>query len=276
MKDFFFDLDGTLLGKSRVMHPASVRALNSLHERGCRLFICSGRSPAFLKELLPQIPFDGFVGCAGGAIVINGKTVYENDLDRKLVSRILRAFDDAGAAYSIENSEGTWMNEAMRISFKKRSEERIRLSPSLREPLLREAASPSWKLLSDFDAVHSRIPKISFTAPSSVAEKLFPELEEYFHIVVFGHNGSMLSAELDSRSFTKADGMRFVLDWFGGQLSETAAFGDSMNDLQMIEAAGLGVVSELSPPELLSKTPYTFADPDRGGIAAALQTLRLI
>ena len=49
-KSMFFDLDGTLLGNSRVLHPDTRRELARAKERGDRIYLCSGRPPVYLRN----------------------------------------------------------------------------------------------------------------------------------------------------------------------------------------------------------------------------------
>lgn len=54
------------------------------------------------------------------------------------------------------------------------------------------------------------------------------------------------------------------------------AFGDSMNDYQMIEKVNKGIVFEGAKEKLLDISYDTFIDPDQDGIALSLEKLGLI
>ena len=49
-------------------------------------------------------------------------------------------------------------------------------------------------------------------------------------------------------------------------MKDTIAFGDSMNDFQMISEAAYGVVSYLAPDKLKAIADDTFEEPDDDGI----------
>lgn len=276
-KYFFFDLDGTLLGRSRVLHPQTRQALNRLHADGHRLFLCSGRSPAFLEDALPEVPFDGIVGCAGGCIVVNGQTIFENDWDRALLRTVLDAFRAHGITYALENRQGTW-ETAGNGSFRAQNlAQRAQAAPALQEALLREANSPSWKRLEDFDFAHMRVPKLSFRTPDAAAfEAVRPLLEQHFHVVYFDRRTDRISGELIDRHCTKAEGVRRTVEYFHGDMADTVGFGDSMNDYQMLGAVRVGVAAETAPDELKAIAAHRFADPDKGGIAQALAQLGFV
>lgn len=275
-KFLFFDLDGTLLGDSRTLHPDTRDALCRLHAKGDRLFVCSGRSPAFLTDLLPEVPFDGFIGCAGGCAIVEGRPLYENAIDPPLLRSVLAAFRENGIFYSLETLTGTWQSAEIREFHASHRPPHLARTPQALAAQRREQQSPSWKRLEEFDFAHTAVPKIAFLAlqPERL-QALLPLLEPHFHVVYFGHHAGVASGELIDRRCTKADGIRRVVEHFGGRMEDTVAFGDSMNDCQMLEAVQIAVAAEAGPAELKALTPYRFADPDQGGIARALAQLGL-
>ena len=63
IKAIFFDVDGTLISKSRsVLSEGVIAALKQLQEKGIKLFIASGRNYLELDELgiNAQFTFDGY------------------------------------------------------------------------------------------------------------------------------------------------------------------------------------------------------------------------
>lgn len=276
-KYLFFDLDGTLLGPSRQLHPDTRRALLQLHQNGHKIFLCSGRSPAFLEELFPDIPFDGIVGCAGGCIVIDGETVYENNIEPTLLHKILDEFAAHNMFYAFENRQGTWQSAAFRTFRHGFNSRRNPNSADSANAIAQEEGSSSWKHAEDFDFEHLHMPKMTFHANSRKDfEPVRPLLEQHFHVVYFHQEEGLISGELIDPACTKADGVRHVLERFGGDMADTIGFGDSMNDYQMIEAVHTGVVAECAPQQLKDKADLFFIDPDQGGIALALEQLGLV
>ena len=78
------------------------------------------------------------------------------------------------------------------------------------------------------------------------------------------------------RNCTKGDAMKRAVAYLGGDMKDTIAFGDSMNDFQMISEAAYGVVSYLAPDKLKAIADDTFEEPDDDGIFKCLQRLGLI
>ena len=72
------------------------------------------------------------------------------------------------------------------------------------------------------------------------------------------------------------DVARKVCDYLDVPIQDTIAFGDSMNDYQMLEKANQGIVFEGAKEKLLDIAYDTFKDPDQDGIALSLEKLGLI
>ena len=69
--------------------------------------------------------------------------------------------------------------------------------------------------------------------------------------------------------------MKRAVAYLGGDMKDTIAFGDSMNDFQMISEAAYGVVSYLAPDKLKAIADDTFEEPDDDGIFKCLQRFNL-
>ena len=65
--------------------------------------------------------------------------------------------------------------------------------------------------------------------------------------------------------------MRDVAAALGVDLSDTYAFGDGINDLSMIEAAGHGIAMGNAVPEVKAAAEYVTADITADGVALAMQ-----
>lgn len=59
----------------------------------------------------------------------------------------------------------------------------------------------------------------------------------------------------------------------GVPVSDTVAVGDAHNDLAMIQAAGLGVAVETSPPDVVAAAAWTCPPPDREGLRVVIDRL---
>ena len=87
---------------------------------------------------------------------------------------------------------------------------------------------------------------------------------------------STVPYEIVPRGFSKATGMQFLTDHFGVSRENTYAFGDSSNDLPMLEFAGHSIAMQHSDQVVLDMADYVTDAVERDGIYKALTHFNLI
>jgi Cof subfamily protein (haloacid dehalogenase superfamily) len=70
---------------------------------------------------------------------------------------------------------------------------------------------------------------------------------------------------------SKGEALRAMLDALGLVPAETVAIGDNWNDLEMIEAAGLGVAMGHAPAEVRARADYVCGTADEEGVREVLE-----
>ena len=85
-----------------------------------------------------------------------------------------------------------------------------------------------------------------------------------------------LNGELINRKFDKGRGVKIVADAFGIDIADTIGFGDSMNDLEMIETVGFSVCMDNGSPALKAKSDMVCPAVEDDGLAWAFEKLGLV
>ncbi len=68
----------------------------------------------------------------------------------------------------------------------------------------------------------------------------------------------------------KARGIPLILNYYGASIEDAVAIGDSMNDLNMIRLAGLGIAMGNAMPEVQKAADYVAKDIDDNGLSDAI------
>lgn len=286
--NLFLDLDGTLLGRSRVLHPETKAALEDTRQRGNRIFLCSGRSPVYLREgICRELEFDGIVASAGGYASVfestpdgrKEKCIFKNSIEKPLLLRILADFERLGVRYEFESADGIYAAPETDDFFLQMICETYGLNEEQKKTQEKEFKK-AWDKGINLDIKNWNpdipVPKIVFvTDRREEFETLLPSLEENFNLNYFLQAGNLTAGELILKDCTKKTGIAKILEYYGAVPADAVGFGDSMNDLEMIGSVGTGVVSKFAPPLLLAAADLTFEDPDEGGIAKAMKKLGL-
>ena len=105
MKYVFFDIDGTIRGKSREITKRNKEAIRKLRENGHKAFLCTGRAPVSITQDILDVGFDGVISAAGSFIQIDGKYIYENFLDSKLLQQAIVLFSNAQVGFTLETKD---------------------------------------------------------------------------------------------------------------------------------------------------------------------------
>ena len=81
------------------------------------------------------------------------------------------------------------------------------------------------------------------------------------------------NVEINAKDADKGQALRRLCGHLGISPGDTAAFGDSSNDKEMLEAAGIGVAMENGDPALRQIADRVAPANDADGVAAVLEEL---
>jgi Cof subfamily protein (haloacid dehalogenase superfamily) len=260
-KAVFFDIDGTIWDFQQRIPDSTVRAIRALRRNGNLAFLCSGRSRAFIiGDNLFDIGFDGIVaGC--GTYVEKGQQVLLND---KVPAEVL-----ADTVREMKKREMPLVLEGTRNLFVDREE--FRGDPFLNK-LVALMGDDILPILGNRDKWTKDTNKMSVNLVDKDIEEWLGWLAEQYEIIK--HGDSFM--ELVPKGHTKASGIRFVCSEMGILPEDTVAFGDSSNDISMLEYAGVGVVMGNGTDEAKEAGDFVTKDIHDDGIEYALKKLELI
>ena len=271
-KLIFLDIDGTLTPAGSNIPPESaMTAVKAAQAKGHKVFLCTGRNPAMLAPVL-ALGFDGAVAGAGGYVFTNDEVLFDCPMKPEEFETGMRLLGENGVFRTIEAKDATWGDEELGDFLAQAGEgnsELVRWRKALAEQL-------NIRPMSEYDG--SPIYKIVFMCRE--AKQLEPArqaLEKNYNFVVqdvAAH--SCLNGELINRKFDKGRGVRIIAEAFGAGIEDTIGFGDSMNDLEMIETVGTSVCMDNGSPALKAKSDIVCPAVEEDGLYKAFEQLGLI
>lgn len=278
MKYLFFDVDGTLFGKSRHITERTIEELIKIKEKGHKIFICTGRAPvSIVGGNLERVPADGFIASAGGFVNVEGEYIFKNYMDQTVLEEVMTLFMNHKVRFALETDNAIYQTPGFNKYFDDKHQKEFGDNPEMMRYFEVKREKENRLPVHSFDIHTTGVTKVAFVATDRY---LFLDIVKYlvdhFNVVTFSKKGSdIIDGEIILKDCTKADGIKRVLEKYGGNIEDTIAFGDSMNDYQMIDLCHIGVVSEKSSDKLKKLAQYQFEDPDQDGIAKALEQLDL-
>lgn len=271
-KLIFLDIDGTLTPAGSNTPPESaMKAIKAAQKNGHLIFLCTGRNPAMLAPVL-ALGFEGAVAAAGGYVFWGDRVLYDCPMTPEQLETGMRLLKENGVFRTIEAKDATWGDEDLGdflASAGEGNSELVRWRKALAEEL-------NILPMSAYDG--RPVYKIVFMCTE--AKQLQPArdaLEDAFKFVVqdvAAHH--CLNGELINRNFDKGRGVRIVAEACGIPLEDTIGFGDSMNDLEMIETVGTSVCMDNGSPNLKERSDIVCPAVDADGLAIAFSQLGLI
>ena len=256
IKAVFFDVDGTLVSHKSKSVPESARvAVEKLREKGIKVLLCTGRHIHELKNMPTSgMEFDGYV-ILNGQIGLDSKrnVIYSNPFEKEDLDGLVDIFQKQEYPFVLVNADGHYVN------FVNEFVEVAMASVSTPVPPIRKYEGEEL-----YQATVFVLPE-----DESEFEKKLPK---GCKLARWGYYG----ADIISAKGGKAKGIEFFTKAFGILPEEIMAFGDSYNDLDMIEHAGIGVAMGNAVDCLKEIADYVTTDVDDYGILNALQKYEIL
>lgn len=270
-KLIFLDIDGTLTVAGHNVPPESaLKAIRSARKNGHRVFLCTGRNLGMTKALL-RYGFDGAVCSAGGYVFCGDTVIYDHPIPKPDQEDMMDALREADLFSILEARDAAYASgDFMDL---------IRAAGPGNSELERWRAAVQDELgVLPMSAYRGEpVYKATFTCLNRTqVERPRKRLEDRFVCVVHDLFTGIVNGEFINRAFDKGQAIRRVCGYLGVPVSETIGFGDSLNDREMIAAAGIGVAMGNATEELKEYADRVCPPVDADGLAAAFAELGLV
>ena len=270
VKIIALDLDGTLLTSDKTLSERNFEALRAAAEQGVEIVPCTGRYYLAMPEVIRNLPFVRYV------ITINGAAIADRKED-KLISETLLPFEEAIAimefldtqpvVYDCYQGRGGYMTKSMQDAIESYCNDPhyIKMVRDLREPV------PELKTY--LTEQHADVQKIQFfTLDDELRKRLFTEIPARFPDLAMS-SSMKNNIEINHKNANKGTALLALAAHLGVDRSQTMAFGDGLNDLDMIREAGVGVGMANAKPEVLQEANVIAPTNDEDGVAAVIEAV---
>lgn len=253
-----FDVDMTLLDhKDWAIPESAMETLKRLREN-YTIVLATGRDmdTSFSVALKEMIRPDAIIHLNGTKITVGDSVIYEHLFDKELMKKILTYAENHGFSVgaSIGDKDYYVCPEAVR-----------RHDTELWGECGRRFEDP-WKL------VDLNVRTMAYIGSESQAK----EMERHFPEVNVHMFAEKRGADVVEKTASKAMGLKRLCEYYGMPISGTVAFGDSMNDYDIVKAAGIGVAMGNAMEELKAAADYVTDSIDHDGIRNACLHFGLI
>ena len=230
----FFDIDGTLAIRKDVPTSAE-KALAQLRANGDLVFICTGRSLAYVLANFGRYA-DGFI-CHNGRLAVKDEEVlYDHPLTRQEVENIIRLLDETGCGYAFfEKHAGYYGGDPDGFEA---------IAAAWDPGFMHRGIDPAVLKAYNFDV---------FFKDAAQRDAIAKKLEG---LCLLNPHGPHPSADVTVLGVDKGSALVSVAKTLGVAIEDTYAFGDGINDLCMLEAAGHGIAMGNAMDALKEKAEF--------------------
>ena len=258
-KILFFDIDGTLYREGRGMPGSTREAILRCADRGHTLMLCTGRGASSIPEVIRQLPFDGGVFGCGTYVTTGEKVLVDAAVMGPRCQEIIDALYENRCPFFINNSDYIYYDPAY--------------IPAGFEEIIQRMKYDYEGRLRPLSELDGRISKMTaYPDDPSLVPRIIQRVSPWFDVL---EHREYPYIELLLKGHTKGTGTELILNSLGIPKENSYGFGDSANDIPLLEATGHGVIMGDAPEEIKGRFLRAEAFGD-DGLARILEELGLI
>jgi Cof subfamily protein (haloacid dehalogenase superfamily) len=252
------DLDGTLLTHDKRILPENAEAIRLAQQAGIKVVLASGRIPPSMRPFAEQLGLESGAMISGNGTLARteiGKEIYRLDLSNVAYQTITQYAWIEGLHLNIYTPDRLYFlrNTPWGDLYRSRVETVV---PELLEDRDQDIACIKVLVVADPHAIERHRTRIldSLASDSVRATESEPEYLEFMHA-----------------DATKGYALERLCAALGILREETAAIGDYLNDLEMLEFAGLSAAVANAHPCVRNTANMVVSSNERGGVSEFIQ-----
>lgn len=270
MKLIALDLDGTLLTTEKELTAENEAALRRAAEAGIEIVPATGRFYGAIPEAVRALPYVHYAITINGAQVRDvraGRSLLRAEIPCRLAIEVMTFLDRLPVIYDCYMDDWGWMTRSHYDRAADFAPHRHSLD------MLRNFRTPVPELKAHLAELGHDVQKIqTFFLDMELRARTMEELAARFPALAVT-SSLPRNVELNSAKAQKGIALQGLAARLGIPMAETVAFGDDLNDVSMLRAAGIGIAMANAGPEALAAADMRTASCDENGVALALKRL---
>ncbi len=264
-----FDLDSTLLDSEKNISERNRKALMRCVDEGIEIVPCTGRIWSGFPDCVKEFPGIRYIiALNGGKIIdiINDRILDEKTLPYETVISLMEGIKDYDVMYDCYMDDQGYADKRFLddLDHYHVNDEIKKMFAVTRKPvpdliaLLKERRRPVQKmnyLFSDYD----------------FRKEVKDVISQRDDIVVT--SSFLNNLEINAPGATKGQGLLTLAAYLGIDPSQTMGFGDGLNDLSMMQDAGIGVAMANAIDEVKEAADLVTLTNDEDGVGVALEKI---
>lgn len=254
-KIVFLDLDGTILNDNNEILKSTEKGIKALKDKGIHVIISTGRSPQMFDWVLEKLDINSFIALNGQYAIFEGEEVYVNPMSKDILKEItdFAFYNNHAIAYC---GKGT-----IKINAKK-----------------------DYMALNSYNSLNVTYPFVdeSFYENFEIFQcHLFCEKNREVDYVAKFPDYNFIrwhkyALDVIPKNASKANGIYHMLKKIGIKKENCYAFGDGLNDIEMLSFVGTGIAMENGCFEAKSAANFITSSNNNHGILKGLEKIGVL
>lgn len=254
-KIIFFDIDGTLLDHEKKIPSSTKFAIEQLKKNGIFVAIATGRAPFMFDWIRQELDIDSYVSLNGQYVVFENQVIYKQPLNQQLLHQLNKDSGERGHALVYLT------HQTMKASHEKNK---------MIHESLDTLHFPYPDVEPEYYLNHEIYQSLLFCEEKD--ESYYRKNYDRFEFIRW-HRYSL---DVLPKGGSKALGIKKMIEKLNIPMEEVIAFGDGLNDVEMLQTVGYGVAMGNGCEQAKHVSELVTKDVSEEGIYHALKTLSLI
>ena len=259
------DIDGTLLNADRELAPETISEFKRIKE-GCTIVLASSRMPDAMRHLQAEVGIQSspLIAYNGGLVLDGDKVLSSTEVGFAEVKKIAELSEGTAIHVSIYNND-EWFVPAMDY-WANREASNTKVTPQVRSVA---------ETLAAYGATNRGAHKVMCMGPAEEIAELYASLIGQLNDDLHVYKSKDTYLEIASKKISKKSAIATLLQHKYPDLKweNIIAFGDNYNDMEMLEAVGMGVAVGNAKEEVLAMADHITTGNKEGGVAKAINKL---
>jgi Cof subfamily protein (haloacid dehalogenase superfamily) len=258
------DIDGTFLDSKGRPSQGALEAIQAIRSRGIIFTLCSGRGNPGIKPFVDLLELKQPYIISGGAAIIEPRTqsvIRQEIMSEKQIQQVYQLGQQTGSDLILHDAWNIYVLSSDKFWVDANSWE-----------WMRGYGTQNFKRIHSWQEIPiHKIIRMDYFNNLVKLPQLADEVEglrENLSAIIMHRN-----IEISDKKAGKGSALAHLADYLHIPLENVMSLGDGLNDISMLETAGVGVAMKNSLPEVICRADYLAPGCDEGGLAFALNHL---
>ncbi len=257
-KILFLDIDGTTLRPDDTIEDSTKQAILEVQRKGMDVFLATGRPLHEIEAIIEELQVNSSIGYNGACGIYHGKDLFNEPMNSRTVSNLLTIAKEYGheaVLYKNNHNAFTSLEKAAVQNF-------IKKFKFFKNEISADENAGGVLGMTLIDVKDSDV--------------RFYENEADVHLSQVNVEGMRNCYDVIRDKVNKGMAVNLVLKHLGIEKEQAIAFGDGMNDKEMLLSVGESFAMGNAHPDLFSYAKHRTSDVTSSGIYNGLKMLGLV